>query len=76
MVATDVVPGHEVQVVKADWHPLGERGAHVVVLTSDSVVRMYDVSQDADHSEQTFALHKQGEKEHFPCDLWVFFLEI
>ena len=63
-MATDILQGHEAQVVKADWHPLGEIGAHVVVLTSDSVVRMYNISQDAEHSEQTFSLRKQGEDAH------------
>jgi len=59
-VATDVVPGHGVEVVKADWHPLSDSGGHIAVLTSDSLVRIYDVSIDADHAQQTYSLLSKG----------------
>jgi nucleoporin NUP82 len=42
------------QILKALWHPLSESKTHIVVLASDSILRMYDLSQDLEEPEQSF----------------------
>ncbi|KAI9317468.1 hypothetical protein BX666DRAFT_1937523 [Dichotomocladium elegans] len=43
-------------VVKALWHPLSETQTHLMVLTTDSFLRMFDVSGNIDEAEQSFDL--------------------
>ncbi|KAI8142425.1 hypothetical protein BJV82DRAFT_539839 [Fennellomyces sp. T-0311] len=48
--------GDKARVLKAEWHPLSETMTHIMVLSTDSVLRMFDVSGSIDESEQTFDL--------------------
>lgn len=44
------------QVLKMLWHPLSESKTHLLVLTSDSMLRMFDLAKDLDEPEQLFDL--------------------
>ncbi|KAI9498516.1 hypothetical protein BDB00DRAFT_867663 [Zychaea mexicana] len=48
--------GESRRVVKALWHPLSETKTHIMVLSSDSVLRMFDVSGNIDEPEQLYDL--------------------
>ncbi|CUA70126.1 hypothetical protein RSOLAG22IIIB_00473 [Rhizoctonia solani] len=49
------VPGSS-KITKVDWHPWGEGGASLLVLTSDGQLREYDVSKDPSEPQQTVEL--------------------
>ncbi|KAJ9476840.1 Nuclear pore complex protein [Pseudozyma hubeiensis] len=40
-------------VVKVDWHPWGENGTSLLVLTDDGLLREYDVAKDTEEPQQT-----------------------
>ncbi|GAC95565.1 nuclear pore complex protein [Pseudozyma hubeiensis SY62] len=40
-------------VVKVDWHPWGENGTSLLVLTDDGLFREYDVAKDTEEPQQT-----------------------
>ncbi|KAF9179505.1 hypothetical protein BGZ50_006876 [Haplosporangium sp. Z 11] len=42
------------KVVKVLWHPLSKGSTHVLVMTQDCLLRMYDVATDIDEPEQVF----------------------
>ncbi|KAF8929829.1 hypothetical protein BGZ47_000863 [Haplosporangium gracile] len=50
----------ESKVVKALWHPLSKGFTHLVVLTHDGLLRMYDVAVDIDEPEQVFSFRDEG----------------
>ncbi|ORY46329.1 hypothetical protein BCR33DRAFT_715448 [Rhizoclosmatium globosum] len=39
-------------IAKVAWHPLSESHCHLVVLTADGILRMYDMSSDPSEPEQ------------------------
>ncbi|KAF8318139.1 hypothetical protein DL93DRAFT_2054844 [Clavulina sp. PMI_390] len=41
------------RIAKIDWHPWGDGGSSLLVLTSDTVLREYDISRDTDEPQQT-----------------------
>ncbi|CAG8539729.1 8256_t:CDS:10, partial [Paraglomus occultum] len=45
-------PGEGIKIMKVAWHPLSEYGSHLVVLTEDGVLKMYDVFEDLKQPEQ------------------------
>ncbi|KAI7879763.1 hypothetical protein K492DRAFT_208027 [Lichtheimia hyalospora FSU 10163] len=45
-----------VRVLKMAWHPLSETRTHIMVLSTDNILRMFDVSGNIDEAEQTFDL--------------------
>ncbi|KAF9782863.1 hypothetical protein BJ322DRAFT_1073133 [Thelephora terrestris] len=47
--------GSSPQVAKVDWHPWGENGSTLLVMTSDGKLREYDISIDADEPQQTIS---------------------
>ncbi|KAH7343719.1 hypothetical protein B0J17DRAFT_643651 [Rhizoctonia solani] len=49
------VPGSS-KITKVDWHSWGEGGASLLVLTSDGLLREYDVSKDPSEPQQTVEL--------------------
>ncbi|CAE6426563.1 unnamed protein product [Rhizoctonia solani] len=49
------VPGSS-KVTKVDWHSWGEGGTSLLVLTSDGLLREYDVSKDPSEPQQTVEL--------------------
>ncbi|CAE6428052.1 unnamed protein product [Rhizoctonia solani] len=49
------VPGSS-KITKVDWHPWGEGGASLLILTSDGQLREYDVSKDPNEPQQTVEL--------------------
>lgn len=49
------VPGSS-RITKVDWHPWGEGGASLLVLTGDGQLREYDVAKDPSEPQQTVEL--------------------
>lgn len=43
----------ETSVAKVDWHPWGENGTSLLVLTEDGLLREYDVAKDTAEPQQT-----------------------
>ncbi|KND02569.1 uncharacterized protein SPPG_03026 [Spizellomyces punctatus DAOM BR117] len=52
-------------IVKIHWHPLSESHTHLMVLSDDGALRIYDVTANANEPEQT--LHFLGSE---PIDTW------
>ncbi|KAL0088539.1 hypothetical protein J3Q64DRAFT_1875667 [Phycomyces blakesleeanus] len=50
-------------VLKVAWHPLSEFHSHLVVLSGDSMLRMFDVSKDIEEAEQSFDLSPLSRKK-------------
>ncbi|KAF9428188.1 hypothetical protein BGZ76_002025 [Entomortierella beljakovae] len=48
------------KIAKVLWHPLSKGYSHVLVLTHDSVLRMYDVATNPDEPEQVFNFTEGG----------------
>ncbi|KAK3812545.1 MAG: nuclear pore component-domain-containing protein [Linnemannia gamsii] len=48
------------KVVKVLWHPLSKGFTHLVVLTHDGTLRMYDVAVDINEPEQVFSFRAEG----------------
>lgn len=40
-------------ISKVDWHPWGENGTSLLVLTEDGILREYDVAKDTEEPQQT-----------------------
>ena len=40
-------------IAKVDWHPWGESGTSLLVLTEDGLLREYDVAKDTEEPQQT-----------------------
>ncbi|XP_078175519.1 nuclear pore complex protein-like protein isoform X2 [Carex rostrata] len=55
-VATQILSGQDkgIRVLQASWHPFS--GAHICLLTSDAVFRLFDLSSDLEKPEQEFYL--------------------
>ncbi|PKC68019.1 hypothetical protein RhiirA1_417382 [Rhizophagus irregularis] len=41
-------------IAKVLWHPMSESGSHLMVLTEDMLLRMYNIVNDKNEPEQTF----------------------
>ncbi|KAI8078740.1 uncharacterized protein BX664DRAFT_389129 [Halteromyces radiatus] len=50
------------RLLKIDWHPLSETRTHLMVLSGDSMLRMFDVSTNIDDPEQQFDLTSSQRK--------------
>ncbi|KAG0038674.1 hypothetical protein BGZ82_011253 [Podila clonocystis] len=48
------------KVVKVLWHPLSKGLSHVLVMTQDNILRMYNVAVDIDEPEQVFNFGAEG----------------
>ena len=48
-------PQSEAPIAQCIWHPLGANSASLLVLTTDAVVREYDVTHNVDEPQQTLA---------------------
>ncbi|ORZ20684.1 hypothetical protein BCR42DRAFT_409282 [Absidia repens] len=53
----------DTRILKIDWHALSETGSHIVVLSNDSFLRMFDVSVDTNTPEQKFNLAVSQRKQ-------------
>ncbi|KAG9128345.1 hypothetical protein FRC07_000457 [Ceratobasidium sp. 392] len=51
------------RIAKVDWHPWGEGGASLLVLTSDGQLREYDVAKDPSEPQQTVDLLRPPESK-------------
>ncbi|KAG8722485.1 hypothetical protein FRC08_001541 [Ceratobasidium sp. 394] len=56
------LPG-STRITKVDWHPWGEGGASLLVLTSDGQLREYDVAKDPSEPQQTVDLLRPSENK-------------
>ncbi|KAG0197999.1 hypothetical protein BGX28_008502 [Mortierella sp. GBA30] len=48
------------KIVKVLWHPLSKGFTHVLVMTQEGLLRMYDVAADVDEPEQVFNFGEEG----------------
>ncbi|KAI9307823.1 hypothetical protein BJ944DRAFT_247092 [Cunninghamella echinulata] len=48
--------------LKVSWHPLSETRTHLVVLTNDSILSIFDISRDVNDAEQLFDLASSQRK--------------
>ncbi|KAG0769289.1 hypothetical protein G6F33_003810 [Rhizopus arrhizus] len=48
------------QLLQVKWHPLSETRTHLVALSSDNTLRMFDISTDIDDPEQSFDLFQNN----------------
>ncbi|KAG0363855.1 hypothetical protein BC939DRAFT_503493 [Gamsiella multidivaricata] len=49
------------KIVKVLWHPLSKGFTHVLVMTHDNLLRMYDVATDFEEPEQIFSFAEEGQ---------------
>lgn len=49
-------------IVKVDWHPWGEAGSTLLVMTLDGKLREYDVSVDPDEPQKTVSFVTEKKK--------------
>ncbi|KAG0338394.1 hypothetical protein BG004_007247, partial [Podila humilis] len=48
------------KVVKVLWHPLSMGSSHILIMTQDNILRMYDVANNVDEPEQVFNFAGEG----------------
>ncbi|KIY49501.1 hypothetical protein FISHEDRAFT_65459 [Fistulina hepatica ATCC 64428] len=48
-------------IAKVDWHPWGDGGSTLLVLTVDGIIREYDVSVDVEEPQQTLSFVPQDD---------------
>lgn len=53
-----------ISIVKAEWHPLSSTDSHLVILSSDGCLRMYDVSSELKEPEQCIYIGPQYYDEY------------
>ncbi|RIA99135.1 nuclear pore component-domain-containing protein [Glomus cerebriforme] len=51
-------------IAKVLWHPMSESGSHLVVLTEDMLLRMYNIINDVNEPEQTFNCARASNENH------------
>lgn len=44
------------RIVKVAWHPLSATNSHLLVLSSNGILRMFNVSVDLEEAEQTYVM--------------------
>ncbi|KAI8384616.1 uncharacterized protein BYT42DRAFT_563086 [Radiomyces spectabilis] len=54
------------RILKVAWHPLSKTNSHLLVLGTDNVLRMFDVSADIEEPEQSFDLSPSQPKNDLP----------
>ncbi|KAG2013406.1 hypothetical protein CC2G_010323 [Coprinopsis cinerea AmutBmut pab1-1] len=57
-----------VPVAKIDWHPWGEAGSTLLVMTTDGRLREYDISYDAEEPQQTLSFIPQRKTKAFAAE--------
>ncbi|KAI0375777.1 hypothetical protein BV20DRAFT_16076 [Pilatotrama ljubarskyi] len=55
-------------VAKIDWHPWGQGGSTLLVMTVDGKLREYDISVDADEPQQTLSFVPEKKKSSFDAE--------
>ncbi|KAI0352971.1 hypothetical protein OH77DRAFT_1497486 [Trametes cingulata] len=55
-------------VAKIDWHPWGQGGSTLLVMTVDGKFREYDISIDADEPQQTLSFVPEKKKSSFDAE--------
>ncbi|KAI0650605.1 hypothetical protein C8Q79DRAFT_1063880 [Trametes meyenii] len=55
-------------VAKVDWHPWGQGGSTLLVMTMDGKLREYDISVDADEPQQTLSFVPEKKKRSFDAE--------
>ncbi|KAI0775977.1 hypothetical protein BD413DRAFT_649007 [Trametes elegans] len=55
-------------VAKIDWHPWGQGGSTLLVMTVDGKLREYDISVDADEPQQTLSFVPDKKKSSFDAE--------
>ncbi|KAH9899737.1 hypothetical protein C8Q73DRAFT_639428 [Cubamyces lactineus] len=55
-------------IAKIDWHPWGQGGSTLLVMTIDGKLREYDMSVDADEPQQTLSFVPEKKKSSFDAE--------
>ncbi|PCH41289.1 hypothetical protein WOLCODRAFT_100221 [Wolfiporia cocos MD-104 SS10] len=55
-------------IAKIDWHPWGEGGTTLLVMTTDGILREYDIAVDAEEPQQMLSLVPEKRKNRFAAD--------
>ncbi|KAI0638319.1 hypothetical protein C8Q77DRAFT_1090535 [Trametes polyzona] len=55
-------------IAKIDWHPWGQGGSTLLVMTVDGKLREYDISSDADEPQQTLSFVSDKKKGSFDAE--------
>ncbi|EIW61231.1 uncharacterized protein TRAVEDRAFT_56601 [Trametes versicolor FP-101664 SS1] len=55
-------------VAKIDWHPWGQGGSTLLVMTVDGKLREYDISADADEPQQTLSFVPEKKRNTFDAE--------
>ncbi|CAO3591650.1 unnamed protein product [Absidia cylindrospora] len=63
LIGQDIYSNGDTRILKMDWHALSETGSHIMVLSNDSFLRMFDVSVDTNTPEQKFNLAVSQRKQ-------------
>ncbi|KAJ9097753.1 hypothetical protein QFC21_004791 [Naganishia friedmannii] len=60
LVGAEVYHSESSKVAKVDWHPWGEDGKSLLILTEDGILREFDVQRDCDESQQEVSFLSAG----------------
>ncbi|KAI9244347.1 hypothetical protein BY458DRAFT_447831 [Sporodiniella umbellata] len=52
------------EILQTEWHPLSEAKCHLVVLSSDAQLRIFNIGDSIDQPEQEFDLSSVENREH------------
>jgi WD40 repeat protein len=62
-----------IKIVKAAWHPLSSTNSHIVILSSDGCLRLFDVSSESKEPEQLYYVGPQyyDEYKYFNSSVYI-----
>jgi len=64
-VGSDIYSSNSgIKIVKAAWHPLSSTNSHLVILSSDGCLRLFDVSSESKEPEQRYFIGPQYYNEY------------
>eukprot|EP00833_Pecoramyces_ruminatium_P008671 jgi/Orpsp1_1/1182703/evm.model.c7180000082318.1 len=64
-VGSDIYSSNSgIKIVKAAWHPLSSTNSHIVILSSDGCLRLFDVSSESKEPEQLYYIGPQYYNEY------------
>jgi len=64
-VGSDIYSSNSgIKIIKAAWHPLSSTNSHIVILSSDGCLRLFDVSSESKEPEQLYYIGPQYYNEY------------
>ncbi|ORX53876.1 hypothetical protein BCR36DRAFT_411021 [Piromyces finnis] len=73
-VGSDIYSSNSgIKIVKAAWHPLSSTNSHLVILSSDGCLRLFDVSSESKEPEQRYFIGPQyyNEYKEFSSSVYI-----